>query len=244
MSSFRSTVPGFISLSRGICFTPKADKHKSAPSKETPSLRSEPSEKPRENLRTRRRGREEAFPCATPPPAPPTPFRIRVPSPAPGKLQPIGKPRPHRPAFLRAASPPAVTCPAPQPRDSNSRKRRWHRRCDPADASSAFRLGSGQAAGRRPRRLARGGHGPQPRGRAGPRGRRGQRALTSARTPSLAAPPDLSAPFRASASCLAPAGRLATVVVRLPPFSFPVGITSPLQAGAEAGCLGRGLCLI
>lgn len=34
-----------------MCFIPKADKHKSAPYKETPSLRSESSEKPRESPR-------------------------------------------------------------------------------------------------------------------------------------------------------------------------------------------------
>lgn len=229
MSEFRFTVPGFVSLSRAICFIPKADKHKSAPYKETPSLRSEPSEKPRESLRTRRRSREEAFPSLTPPLAPPTSvppsFRFQVPSPAPGKLQPIGEPRPHRPSFLRAASPPAVTCPAPQPRDSNSRKRRWHRRCDWANASSAFRLGSRQAAGRRPRRLARGGQGPQPRGRAGPRGRRGQSALTSAGTQSLPAwfEPPFPAVYFVPGTGWAPLDRC----VWLPPFSFSVGITIP-----------------
>lgn len=115
-------------------------------------------------------------PLATgsPPPHPPTargfqapPLEDRSESGSSGPTARAG------PFLLLAESPPAVTCSAPQPRDSNSRKRRCLRRCHWPDASSVFHLRCWQPAGRSPRRLARRSRVPQPRDRARPSGRRG-----------------------------------------------------------------------
>ena len=180
-------------MSTGICFILKADKHKSALHKVIPNLRSEPSGKPRDSPRIPWRTWEKAFPSSThpaPPPArPPPALRFQAPpleGPSEsGSSGPTVPPPTGSSLLPPAASQPAVTCSAPQPRDSNSRKRRCHRRCSWAHASSVFHLRCWQPAGRRPRRLATRSQVPQPRDRAGQAGGGISEQITSAGTQSL-----------------------------------------------------------